>query len=339
MNILNPEYYINNNDENNNIIVDQSNEQNNTNSNIIKPRLTIKEKDDSILDGYKTSGMEDNVNKKCNEINSNVGQFSKKMKKFIPSFGVQFKFLIKRHLKNIIRDKRIIKLKMAQTFGLGLIIGLTFYDIPGSKDDAQFQDRQGGLFIASFSQVLLPMIGTLSIFSSETPVVIREISSGYYTAFGYYFSKITFEIPFQLFITSIACSIIYFLSNYQCTFMKFLKFLGTIELGALCGLSLGLTIATIAKNIAIALQFAPFLVITMIIYSGLLINVDSIPVYFTWLQYVFPVRYMYQEVVKNEFYDLDVNDSEDAVLDMSFDNLSSVLSILILDSSSLYNFI
>ena len=342
MNILNKEYYINNNDnndENNNIIVDQSNEQNITNSNISKPRLTIQEKDDLILDSYKKTGMEDNVKKKCNDIISNAGHFSKKMKKFIPKVGVQYKFLFKRHLKNVFRDKRIIRLKIAQSFGLGLLIGLTFFNIPGSDKDNQKQDRVGGLFISSFSQVLLPMMGTLSIFSSETPVVIREISSGYYTAFGYYFSKITFEIPFQLFITSIACTIIYFLSNYQCTFMKFLKFLGTIELGALCGLSLGLTIATIAKNIAIALQFAPFLVITMIIYSGLLINVDSIPVYFTWLQYVFPVRYMYQEVVKNEFYDLDVNDSEDAVLDMSFDNLSSVLSILILAFIALFLYI
>ena len=49
--------------------------------------------------------MEDNVKKKCNEINSNVGQFSKKMKKFIPRVGVQIKFLIKRHLKNIFKIK------------------------------------------------------------------------------------------------------------------------------------------------------------------------------------------------------------------------------------------
>jgi ATP-binding cassette subfamily G (WHITE) protein 2 len=297
--------------------------------------LTIQEKDDLILDSYKKTGMEDNVKKKCNDIISNAGHFSKKMKKFIPRVGVQYKFLFKRHLKNVFRDKRIIRLKIGQSFGLGLLIGLTFFNIPGSDKDNQKQDRVGGLFISSFSQVLLPMIGTLSIFSSETPVVIREISSGYYTAFGYYFSKIAFEIPFQIFATFIACTIIYFLSNYQCTFMKFLKFLGTIELGALCGLSLGLTIATIAKNIAIALQFAPFLVITMIIYSGLLINVDSIPVYFTWLQYVFPVRYMYQEVIKNEFYGL----NEKPVKEMSFDNLSSVISIIILALITLFLYI
>ena len=348
MNILNPEYYINNNDENNNIIVDQSNEQNNTNSNIVKPRLTIKEKDDSILDGYKTSGMEDNVKKKCNEINSNVGQFSKKMKKFIPSFGVQFKFLIKRHLKNIFRDKRIIKLKMAQTFGLGLIIGLTFYNIPGNDDikdiikDAdeikkQDQDRKGGLFVSSFAQVLLPMIGTLSIFSSETPVVIREISSGYYTSGGYYFSKIAIEIPFQILSTLISCTIIYILSHFQRKFKKYLKFIGVIELGALCGLSIGLSIATIAKDVTLALQFAPFLVIPIILFSGLFINTDSIPPYFTWIQYISPVRYMYQEVFKNEFYDLDGFDG--AVEGMKFDKISSILAIVLLSTITLVLYI
>ena len=341
MNILNQEYYINNNDENNNIIVDQSNEQNNSNSNIVKPRLTIKEKDDSILDGYKTSGMEDNVNKKCNEINSNVGQFSKKMKKFIPSFGVQFKFLIKRHLKNIIRDKRIIKLKMAQTFGLGLIIGLTFYNIPGSDDiETQIQDRQGGLFVSSFAQVLLPMIGTLSIFSSETPVVIREISSGYYTSVGYYFSKIAIEIPFQILSTLISCTIIYILSHFQRKFTKYLKFIGVIELGALCGLSIGLSIATIAKDVTLALQFAPFLVIPIILFSGLFINTDSIPPYFTWIQYISPVRYMYQEVFKNEYYDLDLDGFErEEVKKMKFNKISSILAIVLLSTITLVLYI
>jgi len=338
MNILNPVYLINNNDENNNIIVDQSDEQNNNNRSSVKPRLTIQEKDDLILDSYKTSGMEENVKKKCNEINSNVGQYSKKMKKFKPKFGKQFKFLFKRHLKNIIRDKRIIRLKMGQTFGLGVIIGLTFYNIPGSDErQTREQDRNGGLFISSFSQVLLPMIGTLAIFSSETPVIMREISSGYYTPVGYYFSKIAIEIPFQILSTFISCTIIYFLSHYQRKATKYLKFIGIIELGALCGLSLGLSIATIAKDVTLALQFAPFLVIPLILFSGLFINSGSIPPYFTWIQYISPIKYMYQEVYKNEFYGLDeYDDSSDPIEKMNFDQLSSVISIVILSIITLF---
>ena len=62
-----------------------------------------------------------------------------------------------------------------------------------------------------------------------------------------------------------------------------------------------MTIATIAKNVRIALQFAPFCIIPFILFSGLFINTNSIPAYFTWIQYLSPIRYMYQEVYKNEF--------------------------------------
>jgi ATP-binding cassette subfamily G (WHITE) protein 1 len=186
------------------------------------------------------------------------------------------------------------------------------------------------------------MIGTLSIFSSETPVVIREISSGYYTSVGYYFSKIAIEIPFQILSTLISCTIIYILSHFQRKLKKYLKFIGVVELGSLCGLSIGLSIATIAKDVTLALQFAPFLVIPLILFSGLFINSGSIPPYFTWIQYISPVKYMFQEVYKNEIYDLDDYDDNllhDHIEQMKFNKISSILSIVLLATITLILYI
>lgn len=104
-------------------------------------------------------------------------QLTEKSQKYEPSLCLQIKFLIKRHLKNICRNKTILRIKLGQAFSLGIIIGLTFLNIPGSDAKAQVQDRNGSLFISSFSQVLLPIIGTLAIFSLERPVVMREVSS------------------------------------------------------------------------------------------------------------------------------------------------------------------
>jgi ATP-binding cassette subfamily G (WHITE) protein 1 len=166
---------------------------------------------------------------------------------------------------------------------------------------------------------------------------MREISSGYYSPFGYYFSKIAIEIPFQILSTLISCTIMYFLSHFQRKAIKYLKFIGVIELGALCGLSIGLSIATIAKDVTLALQFAPFLVIPIILFSGLFINTDSIPPYFTWIQYISPVRYMYQEVFKNEYYDLEYFD--EFVEEMKFDKISSILAIALLSTITLVLYI
>ena len=174
-----------------------------------KNDFSLEKKNKFFLDSYINSEMEKNINNKCEQINSNIIELSKKNKKYVPSVGLQFKYLLKRHLNNIMRDKAILRTKFGQSIILGLIIGLTFLNIPGRKEKVQVQDRNGSLFISIFSQVLFPIIGTLAIFSLETPIVMREISSGYYCSLGYFLSKITVEIPFQIIITLISCKIIY----------------------------------------------------------------------------------------------------------------------------------
>ena len=327
MNILNPLDLQN--EENNNINIEQFNIQNNTDE---IPINYIEKKDKFILDSYKKSGMENNVKEKCKEINSNTKKLSEKNAKYVPRIGLQYKFLIKRHFNNIIRDKAILRTKLGQSFILGLIIGLTFLNIPGREENVQIQDRNGSLFISCFSQVLFPIIGTLAIFSLETPIIMREIGSGYYTPLGYYLSKLSIEIPFQLIITLITCTIVYWLCLYQKKFKKYITFIGIIELGSLCGLSIGISIATIAKNVSVALQFAPFCLVPLILFSGLFINTSSIPAYFTWIQYLSPIRYIYQEVYKNEFKGLKYKEIplDNAIDQMNFYKVSTELAMCLL---------
>ena len=128
-----------------------------------------------ILESFTKSGMEKTILDKCNLINNNKIKLSEKSHKYKPSLCLQLKFLLKRHLKNLIRNKSILRTKIGQSIGLGLIIGLTFLNIPGSDAKAQVQDRNGSLFISSFSQVLLPIIGTLALFSLERPIIVYLI--------------------------------------------------------------------------------------------------------------------------------------------------------------------
>ena len=292
----------------------------------------IEEKDKYILESFSKYGLEKSIMDKCNLINSNRINLSERSHKYKPSFCLQYRFLLKRHMKNLFRNKAILRTKIGQSIGLGLIIGLTFLNIPGSDAKAQIQDRNGSLFISSFSQVLLPIIGTLALFSLERPVILREISSGYYGTFSYYLSKMTIEIPLQIIITFITCTIVYWLCLFQKTFKKYIIFVGIISLGSLCGLSIGTAIATASKNVNIALQFAPFCIIPLILFSGLLINSDSIPPYFTWIQYISPIRYMYQEVYKNEFRGLyyKKNSLEYCIDDMDFNRISTALALSLL---------
>ena len=293
---------------------------------------SIQEKDKYILENFTKSGMEKSIIDKCAMINSNKIALSEGVKKYQASKCLQYKFLLKRQLKNLFRNKAVLRTKLGQSIGLGLIIGLTFLNIPGSGAQAQIQDRNGSLFMSSVSQVLLPITGILALFSSELPVTLREISSGYYGSLAYYLSKMSIEIPLQIIINIITCTILYWLCLFQKTFKKYIIFVAIISLGSLCGLSIGTAIATASKDVNIAVQFAPFLFIPLILFSGLLINSDSIPPYFTWIQYLSPIRYMYQEVYKNEFRGLYYKGQsmEHYIDDMYFNRVSTALALSLL---------
>ena len=296
--------------------------------------IDLNEKHNQIVEKYKSTGMEGEIIKKCDELNASTMEISESNKRYIAEFGLQLKFLLKRQFKNIIRDKTILKVKFGQSIGMGLIVGLTFLNIPGrgNNPQVQIQDRNGSLFISCLSQILLPVLGTLAIFSIERPVIMREINSGYYNILPYYLSKMIIEIPMQLIITLITMTIIYWLCLFQKKFTKYITFIGIVELGSLCGLSIGISIATAAKNINVALSFAPFILIPLILFSGLLINSGEIPPYFIWIQYLSPIKYMYQEVYKNEFRGLYYKGIplEGNIDNMSFNKMSTFLALLLL---------
>ena len=284
------------------------------------------------IDYYKTSGMEKQVLNKFNLYNSEITTLTEKNKRYFPSLCIQICFLFKRYLINLIRNKTILGTRIFQAIGLGLLDGLTFLNLPSHDDKSQVQDRNGSLFTSSFSQVLVPIIGSLALFSLERPIAIREITSGYYGVVGYYLSKMIIEIPIQIILTLLTTTIIYWLVLYQKKLEKYLIFVGVIELGSLCGLSIGTAIATASENVNFALQFAPFLILPLILFSGLLINADNIPPYFTWIQYLSPIRYMYQEVYKNEFKGLKYKgqDLEYNIDNMSFNKISTTLALCLL---------
>ena len=120
--------------------------------------------------------MENEILKKCNIYNNEIKLLNNINQRYFPSLFIQICFLIKRYIINLIRNKSILITRISQSLGLGLLIGLTFLNIPNHDSNSQVQDRNGSLFTLCFSKVLVSIIGSLASFSLERPIAIREIS-------------------------------------------------------------------------------------------------------------------------------------------------------------------
>jgi ABC-type multidrug transport system permease subunit len=67
------------------------------------------------------------------------------------------------------------------------------------------------------------------------------------------------------------------------------------------GESIGVFVASLFSDIAVALQVLPVTLMPLMIFSGILVNSDSIPVYFNWISYIAPMKYGYRALALNEF--------------------------------------
>jgi hypothetical protein len=50
----------------------------------------------------------------------------------------------------------------------------------------------------------------------------------------------------------------------------------------------------------------PMFLLPLMVFSGFFINIDSIPVWFSWIQYLSPMRYGFVALAQNELSGLDI---------------------------------
>ena len=72
------------------------------------------------------------------------------------------------------------------------------------------------------------------------------------------------------------------------------SFLGT------SGLLIGIVTGIAIKNQNLAIQAAPLVTIPFVLYGGLVVNLENLPAYSSWLQYLTPMRYSFNAFVNSQ---------------------------------------
>ena len=69
----------------------------------------------------------------------------------------------------------------------------------------------------------------------------------------------------------------------------------------LCGTSIGLMIGSAIPNHSASTAIAPIVLAPCVIFSGLPVNLGTVYVWLRWLQYLSPLRYTFEILIRNEF--------------------------------------
>jgi len=215
----------------------------------------------------------------------------------------QFSLCFKRTLLVTSRNKMAIGGKVFGSIFFGLVLGAIYSET--SYDQKSIQDRVGVLFFFTINQTFSNMFGVLNSFTADKVVVERERAAKSYSASAFYLAKFCGEVPFNFIGPILFGTIVFWIVGLgQGDVLNFIVFVILLALIGFAAIALGLIIAVVSPTIEAATAFGPIAVVVMILFGGFYINIESLPSWLTWVQYLSLMRFAFEGLAVNELADV-----------------------------------
>ncbi|KAL1758636.1 hypothetical protein FB107DRAFT_258437 [Schizophyllum commune] len=214
------------------------------------------------------------------------------------SWGTQFRILSGRAFKNLYRDPYLLAAHYLSAIGLALICGLFFHNV--TNDISGFQNRLG-IFFFTLALFGFSCLSSLGLFANERILFMRERANGYYSSFTYFASKVLFDIlPLRLVPPLLFGGIVYSLVGLVPSVAGFWKFMLVLVMFNLTTASLVLWLSVAFETVGVASLVGTLVMLFNLLFTGLLINRDSLGPVLQWLHTISFFHAAYEALAVNE---------------------------------------
>eukprot|EP00658_Telonema_sp_P-2_P018670 TRINITY_DN17319_c0_g2_i2.p1 TRINITY_DN17319_c0_g2~~TRINITY_DN17319_c0_g2_i2.p1 ORF type:complete len:401 (-),score=68.77 TRINITY_DN17319_c0_g2_i2:323-1525(-) len=217
------------------------------------------------------------------------------------SFLTQVWMLTLRSWRERTRDKATLALKAGFSVFFSMLFGLVYLRM--NFDSTSLQNRTGILFFNAMNMAFGAAIGTAQIIPLQIRVVSRERISNLYHVLPFYLATFFTQIPLELPPQMLSGAVVYYMANLRHGIDHFLTYTAIIALENMSAIALGMLLSALFKDVSMVPQLAPAFVILFVMFSGYMLNDDSVPNYMAPLKYISFVRYAFQALCVNEFKD------------------------------------
>lgn len=150
------------------------------------------------------------------------------------------------------------------------------------------------------SQFMTWVIGSLLTFQLERQVFLREQANKLYSPYAYFLAKNVVELPVSILAPLAQMLIIYWGMGLVHFFQVFLIIVLTIQ----TAMGIGLLISATAPNIQSATALQSAITMPMNLFAGFVANTKSMPKWFSWIQWLSPIRYANEALAHSQFDDV-----------------------------------
>merc|ERR1719282_848131 len=215
------------------------------------------------------------------------------------SWFSQFSALMWRSFLSVIKEPLIVKVRIAQTIVIALILGAVYFG--QERTVAGVQSVNGALFLIITNMTFSNMFAVINVITMEIPIFLREHFNGMYRTDVYFITKQLAELPLFVITPLLFVGILYFMIPFNEEFERFAICVGISELLTQTVVSFGYLISCAASSVNMALAIGPTLLIPLMLFGGLFLNNSTIPVYLNWLKYVSWFMYSNEALLVNQW--------------------------------------
>ena len=208
--------------------------------------------------------------------------------------------LCQREARTLMRDTSAMWSRFVLSLVGSTVFGIVFFG-SGSKSSTSFvrlQAHFGAVCLLAMTAMLGLGQSAILSFPLERHVFLRDVSTGTYRATSYFIAKSIFELPLMLLQASGMVLVSYFLIELQGDFLVYCL---TLWLLGLSAASTSMFIGALAPSSKAALEAAPAAWLIQILFSGVFLPSQSIPIQIRWGREVSPLHFALSLLLITEF--------------------------------------
>ena len=224
----------------------------------------------------------------ANSSSSNNNNKNKEPSKYATSWGLQYRTLVHRSLKNS-RSAIFTPINVIKSCALGIISGLLWYQM--DYTESRVFDRSSYFFFTMTFWVFDAMFQSFMAFPSERTVILKERASGSYRLSAYFMGKTTSEMPARLVLPLIYMVISFWMASISTSFSMFVATTFISLLSVMAGEAIGLLVGATIYDTEKGMTFMTVISLFLALVGGFF--VENVPSFLVWTKYLSPFKYSF----------------------------------------------
>ena len=220
------------------------------------------------------------------------------------NFFHQFWLLYKRELVFLRRSWGTVVVRLLLLSVLCGVIALMLYSIGDSAQQALGQDaskltpdeisnRMNNYYGAISVMVIIALFGQVEGISVAIPSIrllflAEHAFASFYGSFVFFLAQLLIELPLTFVHALIQVSIVYWIVGFVGSWIDWVS---VVFCAAVATSSLGWLISCISRTPLVALQLIPIVLLPQLLFSGLLTDLEMIPSWLKWMEYLCYLKY------------------------------------------------